>query len=77
MDATGEDLHRERMQRKKSVVDAAIARATWFKGPLDMRMRSIIISWYEHSCQIRAAAKCLGGRGDPRHGRPETAAGER
>jgi len=28
VDATGENRHRERMQRKKAVVDAAIARAT-------------------------------------------------
>lgn len=34
MDATGENCHRERMQRKKAVIDAAIARATEDKGLL-------------------------------------------
>ncbi|MGQ0593442.1 MAG: cob(I)yrinic acid a,c-diamide adenosyltransferase [Gammaproteobacteria bacterium] len=34
MDATGENRHRERMQRKKAVIDAAIACATEDKGLL-------------------------------------------
>ena len=34
VDATREDRHRERMQRKKAVVDAAIARATADRGIL-------------------------------------------
>lgn len=34
MDATGENRHRERMQRKKSVIDARIAGATMDKGLL-------------------------------------------
>jgi cob(I)alamin adenosyltransferase len=34
VDATGENRHRERMQRKKAVIDAAIARATEDKGLL-------------------------------------------
>ena len=34
MDAAGEDRHRERMQRKKAVVDARIAEATMSKGLL-------------------------------------------
>jgi len=34
VDATGEDLHRERMQRKKAIIDARIAEATMDKGLL-------------------------------------------
>lgn len=34
MDTTGEDRHRERMQRKKAVVDARVAEATMSKGLL-------------------------------------------
>ncbi len=34
MDTTGENRHRERMQRKKAVVDAGIAEATMSKGLL-------------------------------------------
>lgn len=45
--------------------------------PLDMRMRSIIISWHEHARQTRAAAKRLAGDGDPRPGAFQAAAGER
>jgi len=34
VDTTGENRHRERMQRKKAVVDARIAEATMSKGLL-------------------------------------------